>query len=153
MAEEKTDISKGEFTTKQKNIMYIVVIIIIVLILIRNRYKIKQLFTANSVDNSASDQISMAEVPESRKAYIRTVAQEIKEDIYSTSIWGHWYGAYDNAIGFSDPELKYLATYWKSNMSEPLGVSLYSDISSQTYMFGSSADQLKDKLSNVGENN
>lgn len=144
----------SKLTPEAKNWLYIIIAVVIVLILIRNRHKIANLFEAKAPDRSAEDQGEQP-IPDSRKQFIHGLANNLYNDIYETPWLSHNHLLYSQALGLMDNELKYLATYYRQNLSS--GSTLNDDIGGEWYSldFPTTSDapyKLRTELSRVGEN-
>lgn len=153
MAIEVTE-EEGLLTPKVRKVISQVligfIILFFVILIWKNRYLISKAFETKAPNVGAAEQLATP-VLETRKPVIQSIGQDLKTDIYSTGWSGHDYDPYNKALSLPDNELKYLAVYYKQNLSSPLGRSLWDDIDTQWYWWSDAPERLQNKLSTVGE--
>jgi hypothetical protein len=125
---------------------------ILLLVAWRNRYKIKKfLFEGKAPDRGSADQTDLP-ISDSRKTVIETLAGKLENDINDTG-WTHAYGLYSEALGYADNEIKYLADYYKQNLSP--SESLYDAIGGEWYtwdwVYETWPFELQSRLADVGK--
>lgn len=125
----------GQFiiTLLKNKWFWIVLATIVGIMLIRRHWwKIRRTFKPKDIDLKEGE-TATGKIPEYRRNVITEVAQQIRNDIYDTSVLGHNYAPYQEAEEkFTDKELNYLANYYKKQLSDKNN-SLYEDIDSQYY--------------------
>lgn len=80
---------------------------------------------------------------------IKTIASGIFNDIEDTSITGHSYDSYDQALLLTDNELAFMADYYKTYLS--IGKSLYAEIDTQYYITSGIPQKLMARLAAIGK--
>lgn len=86
----------------------------------------------------------------STKNSLEELAQLLHSDIYDTPILGHDSDLYTRSMNLSDTELKFMAKYYRENISK--GVYLEEDIDNEIYSpFTNIDSRLIARLAKVGE--
>lgn len=131
----------------RKTIITIIVILVILVIIKRNWYRVRQFLNPQAEDKvpeSLSDPSQPGGLSNARKIYIEGLANDLHEDIESTSIWGHDYEPYSAALALYDDEIKYLGKYFRDFITK--GDLLSEWIDSQYYTWSSTPHTLSTKL-------
>jgi len=118
----------------------LVVIVALVIFYLYRKYSssIKNLFQPKDIskqqvvlaDGSVITVGSSSDLPSSQKEILKSLAEEIKTDIYGLN-FTHKMEAYKRASSLSDVEINYMADYYKRNLTN--GVSLYEDMNNEAY--------------------
>lgn len=136
-------------TSKYFWIVVIIIIMIIVILVVGKKTKTKYLQLTQPKEIVLLPGES-ATLSENKREDIKTIGSAIYDDIESTSFWtGHDYDGYKSALLLTDYELAFLADYYKTYLS--LGKSLYSEMDTQVYTWGSEPAKLQTRLAAIGK--
>ena len=89
-------------------------------------------------------------IPNAREAELKGMAADLYSDIYDTPTTGHTNSLYIDANDLSDNELKYLAKYYRKQLTQ--GTYLYTDVDNEWFGLAYNFDtRLMVHLAKIGE--
>lgn len=136
----------GQYGLYIKIALIIIVVIIIVVAVKKSRSKISQLTQASSIVLLPGEP---KVIPTNRQVEIQAIGRALYKDIEDTPITGHYYYPYTQALQLTDNELDYLASYYKTFLSN--GESLFDAIDSNYYVTSSIPQDLMARLAQIGQ--
>lgn len=145
-----------------KLITIIIVVLLIIYIWRKYGYRITGLFQKKEItkqtvvlqNGQTVELSSIADLPESQKVYIQSIADSINDDLTKGSYFGarlRNLSGYIKANSLSDVEIDYLASYYKSQLNS--GTSLYHQMDGEwlsPIQDNSSFKELMNKLLKTG---
>lgn len=132
-----------------RNKWFWIALIVIILILVARKYwhVISRWFQPTDIDLEPGESVK---IESGREAELKGVAAELYSDLYDTPASGHNNQLYSNANKLSDNELKFLAKYYRQNLTQ--GTYLYTDIDEDWFNPFTNVDSmLMAHLAKVGE--
>lgn len=131
----------------QWKILIIIVLILLVWLAWRKfGYKIEQLTQARDVTLLPGESKNLTPEQESNA---KDIAQMIFNDIEDTSVTGHDYDGYDQALLLTDKELNFMADYYKKFLGN--GETMHKAIDSQYYVTSGIPQKLMARLAAIGK--
>ncbi len=138
--------SSANALLKNKYFWIVILGLLAIILLKRNWYKIKNVFKPRVIDTDLDSAGNVYTLSDTRKAYIHTIGTDLRKDLVG-GFSVHDKALYQKALDLRDAELMELSTWYR----KAYGVSLYADISADFFIFESWGDELKDKLTKIGE--
>ncbi len=136
---------KKLFTNKY--FWYVLGALLVFLIIRKYWGKVERLFQPSDIELEEGE---TGKLTASTESTLKTVAAGLYSDLYDTPITGHNLPFYKAVNDLSDTELKFLAKYYRKNLTQ--GVYLYSDIDDDWFPFTTNVDSmLMAHLAKIGE--
>lgn len=128
----------------------LIVIAILIILYVLHRYIAPKIKKATQKQDTVFIPGETSDLSPQQQSSIKLIGLHIFNDIQDTSVTGHTYKPYQDALLLTDNELHFLAQYYKRYLSSS-SETLHDDIDSQVYVFGGEPAKLIARLAAIGE--